>query len=387
MSPQLSIIMPCYNCKTTIEQAVASCFTQGFSETDFEIVMVDDGSTDGTKEVLQKLVTKHANIRLVFHEINQGGGAARNTAVANTHGAVIFCLDSDDALPPLVLPTMLAHLHEHNDDGVLFAETKFFTTDISQTQSVPNVQTSKKIILEDLFKQNQGFLTQVNFMYTKKAFMGVGGYTTTHGFDTQAFGLAFLGKKLSIHICPDTFYYHRQNQYNHKSYYVREYEQGLISINSYLALEPIIEYLHPEVITFLIQYDIFKKNTHKDRQNLRTALSDYIQEGNQLQRTESTTTDELTTAYVRMCEYILREQYDEATTQLAICRKHTAIEAPLLHYMHIRIEEGRIGTQPADIHKNIARQLHAGKLLSLPKYRQIPPLLKPLYTAYTKLFK
>jgi len=55
MSLKLSIIIPCYNCAETVEESVRSCFTQGFSKDEFEIVMVDYFSTDLTWDLLTKL--------------------------------------------------------------------------------------------------------------------------------------------------------------------------------------------------------------------------------------------------------------------------------------------------------------------------------------------
>ena len=79
MSHKLSIIMPCYNCTATLEEALASIYTQEL-EMPFEVVMVNDGSTDGTGQLIEELARRYAHIRYVSHDRNRGGGAARNNA-------------------------------------------------------------------------------------------------------------------------------------------------------------------------------------------------------------------------------------------------------------------------------------------------------------------
>ena len=67
--PGVTIIIPCFNCTKTLAAAFESCFTQGI-EGPFEIVMVDDASTDGTKPLMEQLASKHPNVKLGFHEKN-----------------------------------------------------------------------------------------------------------------------------------------------------------------------------------------------------------------------------------------------------------------------------------------------------------------------------
>jgi glycosyltransferase involved in cell wall biosynthesis len=174
--------------------------------------MVDDGSTDNTRELLEKLRNAHSEIRVILHNTNQGGGATRNTAVADAKGQVIFCLDSDDILPDNTLAKMLEYIQTTRSDGVLFAETRFFTSNRPKKfEIVRNSITDRAVVFADLFRQNSGFLTRVNFMFTKNAFLSAGGYPTNHGFDTQTFGVRFLANGQKALVCPNTAYLHRRN--------------------------------------------------------------------------------------------------------------------------------------------------------------------------------
>jgi len=230
MSPKLSIIIPCYNCEKTLREAVDSCYVQGFSENEFEIVMVDDGSTDETRELMKRLAEEHANLHLFFHEKNKGGGAARNTAVANSKSEVIFCLDSDDLLPPDTLNRMLDYLDEKQCDGICFEKSiKFRNTNINNIENIDTFPYDDNPIPFLSLLEWKLSPVVVVFMYTKKSFNHTGGYPTNHGFDTQGFGWRFLSSGLKAYVCPGTSYLHRVNF--HQSYYLREYNAGKVNLN------------------------------------------------------------------------------------------------------------------------------------------------------------
>ena len=98
MAPLVSVIIPTYNRAGLVQQALASVKAQTFR--DFEIVVVDDGSTDGTDEVL----SAEPELLVLRHPCCQGVAAARNTGVAAAQGEWLAFLDSDD----LWLPDKLA---------------------------------------------------------------------------------------------------------------------------------------------------------------------------------------------------------------------------------------------------------------------------------------
>lgn len=252
---ELSIIIPCYNCTSTLEEAVNSIFEQNL-QIPFEVIMVDDGSTDGTYALMEKISKQHQEIRIFFHEKNLGGGATRNTAVKNTVSDIIFCLDSDDILPKEILPKMLSFMKEKKCDGVLFEETRFFyDRDISKTENIKNSVLDRSVEICDFFKENIGFLVKVNFLYTKKSFDLCGGYPTDHGFDTQDFGLRFLASGSVAYVCPNTFYFHRRSRTGH-SYFMREFSEGKVSFNTYLMYEDIMHLLSDDVITEIYTHDV-----------------------------------------------------------------------------------------------------------------------------------
>lgn len=254
MKPELSIIIPCYNCHDTLEEAVESCFVQGLDN--FEIVMVDDGSTDNTKVVMQELAKKHPEIRLFYHDKNKGGGAARNTAVENSIAEIIFCLDSDDILPPNTLSKMLTFMKEKKCDGTTIHKSiKFFGMDVKNIHHVDTASAlDKKISLSSMLSKNKEFVPiYVNFMYTKNAFTKIGGYPVSHGYDTQGFAWRFICAGLSAYVCQGSEYLHRVNF--SESYFLREYNNGKMNYNWRDILLAHHYVFNKEALDFICKFD------------------------------------------------------------------------------------------------------------------------------------
>ncbi|MFX1394281.1 MAG: glycosyltransferase family 2 protein [Promethearchaeota archaeon] len=94
MPPTVSIIIPCYNGEDTISRAIESILNQTYQG--FEIIIVNDSSTDNSEEVIQNYQKKDKRIRYIKHNINRGAGAARNTGIKNSTGRFLAFLDVDD---------------------------------------------------------------------------------------------------------------------------------------------------------------------------------------------------------------------------------------------------------------------------------------------------
>lgn len=110
--PTVSILMPAYNAEDTIAAAIAS--VQAQERTDWEHVIVDDGSTDRTLAVAREAAAGDPRIK-IFSQENKGCGQARNTAAANASAELFCLLDADDAYLPHYLTRMLALTERYPD--------------------------------------------------------------------------------------------------------------------------------------------------------------------------------------------------------------------------------------------------------------------------------
>ncbi len=126
MTPLISIIMATYNRAAYIGEALDSIKRQSFQ--DYEILVVDDGSTDNTKEILEK----YEGIRCIYLE-HVGIAGARNTAVKDAKGKWIAFLDSDDLWKEDKLQMQVEYLRDHPDCRIVYSEFSNFT-DIPEEQ-------------------------------------------------------------------------------------------------------------------------------------------------------------------------------------------------------------------------------------------------------------
>jgi glycosyltransferase involved in cell wall biosynthesis len=104
------VIIPCYNELHTIEPIIERVRTVGLA---YEIVIVDDGSTDGTRDILHRLEAEsHPDLRIVFHEQNGGKGAALVTGFSYAQGDIFLIQDADLEYDPRDYPKLIAPIQE-----------------------------------------------------------------------------------------------------------------------------------------------------------------------------------------------------------------------------------------------------------------------------------
>lgn len=92
----LSIVIPVYNGSETISRCLDSIWSQGLDENEYEVICVNDCSTDNTMEVISRIQKGHANLRLLSNEYNKRAGGCRNYGVREAKGEYILFIDADD---------------------------------------------------------------------------------------------------------------------------------------------------------------------------------------------------------------------------------------------------------------------------------------------------
>jgi glycosyltransferase involved in cell wall biosynthesis len=112
---KLSLIMPIYNEIHTVEEILSRVDATGVAD---EIILVDDGSTDGTSELLVRLASQAPHLQLIRHERNQGKGAAVRTGIAAATGDLVLIQDADLEYDPRDIPSLLIPIQEGLADVV-----------------------------------------------------------------------------------------------------------------------------------------------------------------------------------------------------------------------------------------------------------------------------
>jgi len=97
-NPTVSVIIPTYNRANLISRAIRSVLNQTYS--DFELIIIDDGSTDNTEDIIRQFQEKDKRIKYIKHDKNKGGSAARNRGIKIAKGKYIAFQDSDDEWLP-----------------------------------------------------------------------------------------------------------------------------------------------------------------------------------------------------------------------------------------------------------------------------------------------
>ena len=128
-SPEVTVILPAYNAEKYIREAVDSIRSQTYD--DYEVVAVDDGSTDSTGEILDELAADFSKMT-VIHQENRGLAAARNAALASMKGQYVALLDSDDIWLPDKLKRCMDFLKSNPDISIVYTPMDPFDSETGE---------------------------------------------------------------------------------------------------------------------------------------------------------------------------------------------------------------------------------------------------------------
>jgi len=151
MKSLVSVIIPAYNAEKFIEEAIKSAQNQTYKN--IEIIVVDDGSTDGTAEIVKKLAKKDKRIRY-HHQKNKGVSIARNTAINYSKGQFIALLDQDDIWLPEKIKEQMILFDKNKRLVLVFSNAIFFEEGKGGLYLVLRKQRPRGRIFRDLLKHN-----------------------------------------------------------------------------------------------------------------------------------------------------------------------------------------------------------------------------------------
>lgn len=169
---KLSIIVPVYNVKQYIDKCITSILDQSFK--DFELILVDDGSTDGSGDVCEAYAKLDHRIR-VYHQLNQGQAVARNFAIRKANGDYIGFVDSDDWIQPEMYEHLINAAQNKNADIVVCR-----LQTVSEEENVMDILGYEDSFVMDKIKATTEILLDhkmksfpVNKIYKKNLFNGL----------------------------------------------------------------------------------------------------------------------------------------------------------------------------------------------------------------------
>lgn len=135
-APRFSVVIPAYNAVKTIGATVRSVFSQ--PEGSFELIIVDDGSSDGTPDLVRELSSELGPIHLIEQE-NQGVAGARNTGINASGAKYVAFVDNDDLWMPTYLEDMGAALDAYEDAGFAFTDAYLLDDGCAKIQKVTSL--------------------------------------------------------------------------------------------------------------------------------------------------------------------------------------------------------------------------------------------------------
>lgn len=191
MKPFVSIVLPAYNAAQHLESTLDSVLSQTYK--DFELVIVDDGSSDETYTLAESFCKRDSRIKLI-HQENQGAAAARNKGIQNAQGIYIAFLDADDLWVADKLAIQVEHLEQDPKLGMSFGKVQYITAEDVAAATISSVKLTN-ITAKDFFEENLA-VTPSNTVFRKEALLQVG------GFNEDSNLLGFEDVELFIHtIC------------------------------------------------------------------------------------------------------------------------------------------------------------------------------------------
>lgn len=176
MSVAVTVVIPAYNAAQYLSETLESVLCQTF--TDFEVLIIDDGSTDSTAELAHSYAQREQRIRY-FLQANQGVSASRNKGIELAKGEFIAFLDADDQWLPNKLQSHVHHFHSSPNLGISFARVEFMSSDGQPTGVLSNSKL-REIVIKDLYYENL-IVTPSNAVIRRAAFEQAGDFNQDRG--------------------------------------------------------------------------------------------------------------------------------------------------------------------------------------------------------------
>lgn len=250
----ISFIMPAYNAEGTIKESIYSILKSNFDQND-ELIITNDCSTDQTENIIKEIIKTNpeANIRLINHEFNKGGAAARNTSVESAKNQLIFCLDSDNVLATNSIEPLQKKLLKEKADVAVFQEIRFFNNDKSNPTHSWFFDRKSTYNFEQCLSNTIIPAASGNYLYTRDSWIRAGRYPEFAGaLDAWGFGVKQAAAGCKTVVLKDSYYYHR---HGHDSYWTRENNNGDLSLKALQVIIPYLPLINDDDVEYIFSKD------------------------------------------------------------------------------------------------------------------------------------
>lgn len=222
---KVSAIIPCYNSESTVKRAVISCMQQSYNL--YEVIVVNDGSTDNSSEVLNAIKNYYHSL-IIINQQNQGVCAARNKGIAKASGDYLLMLDSDDYFEPSFVEKALQTFQNNPSHASVMSGFKWVRNGRSSKSCF-----FKQVDLKSCLFDN-GMMACV--LFKKKALINVGLYDENmiYAHEDWDLNIRLLKAGYTFGIINEPLYYYTSNQNSRSNLSVeKDIEMRLIIYKKY----------------------------------------------------------------------------------------------------------------------------------------------------------
>ncbi len=234
---KISVVIPCFNREKTIARCLESVINQSIDP--YEIIVVDDGSTDRSKEIIEK----YSNVRLI-NQNHKGAQAARNLGIYNANGNYIAFLDSDDEWKVNMLEVYMDYL-EKTPDCILYTDCYMYD-DISKKKKLWRLPGGSGIIYEELLKHPAPMFQGI--LAPRETLMKIGGLDeNVVAYQEWETSIRMAKYNQMIHIRKPLFIYHfhdgetisksKRKDLDGYKYIVNKHKKEIIDVCGYETLK------------------------------------------------------------------------------------------------------------------------------------------------------
>jgi glycosyltransferase involved in cell wall biosynthesis len=201
--PAVSVLMPAYNREAYIGDAIESVLAQHFA--DFELVVVDDRSSDRTRAIAESYASKDARVRVMANEKNLGQFENRNRAASLAHAPLLKFHDSDDVMYPHCLEVMVAAMAAAPEAAVGLSQGRSWPGGACPMVLTPQLAYTREFLGHGLFQCGPG-----GSIIRRDAFDAVGGFRTA-GIHSDYLLWLDMARRFSFVLMPADLFWYREH--------------------------------------------------------------------------------------------------------------------------------------------------------------------------------